>query len=338
MFLILILHVLGQGGVLNNAKDLNYSLAWLQEIGAYCAVNCFGLISGFVGYTEQERRYRYRKYILFWLQVFIYNFGITFIFYLFRLPSQEPVSLKTLLKSGFPVLTGYYWYFRAYTGLFFVIPWLNKLLRNLSKKECTMLAITLFLLAVFGTIKDTFEMNGGKSFAWLVFLYVIGAWIKINKIYNKMKPVMWILIFFGCIILTWLWKIFSPVIPEKLINNISPTMLLASVCCICFFCTLSFNEKCQKLIRFFAPSAFGVYLIHLHFVIWDYYFCGSFAWIASSSPWILIPLVLGCSLGIFLVCLLIDVIRLRLFILLRVDRAVDKLANSLANIFKEIFC
>ena len=52
MAMIAMLHVLGHGGVLNASVNnvMVYSLAWLLEVGAYCAVNCYALISGYVGY------------------------------------------------------------------------------------------------------------------------------------------------------------------------------------------------------------------------------------------------------------------------------------------------
>ena len=331
MFMVVVLHVLNRGGILANAQGPSYLQGWLAHIAAYAAVDCFGLISGYVGFTKQEKPFHYRKFVSFWLQVFIYNFGITLLFYLLKLPSQNQITLKTLIKSAFPILTGYYWYVRAYVGLFFVIPWLNKLIRNLSKKEFTLLVVILVGLAAFGSLKDTFELNNGKSFAWLVFLYIIGAWIKNNEIFSKLKTGVWFLILFGCVILIWLWRIFSPVLPVLFINNTRPSILLTAVCMVCIFSRLSFKTNVQKLIRFFAPAAFGVYLIHVHFIIWDYYFLNAFSWIASSSPLLFLPLVLGCATGIFMVCLLIDVLRLRLFKLMRVDSIINRISGSLGK-------
>lgn len=50
MFLVVILHILGQGGVLKavESNEINFTVSWLLEIGAYCAVNCYALITGFV--------------------------------------------------------------------------------------------------------------------------------------------------------------------------------------------------------------------------------------------------------------------------------------------------
>ena len=60
MFYVLVLHVLGQGGVLEAAAEGTalHRFAWFLETWAYCAVDVFALISGYVSYTERERPVR----------------------------------------------------------------------------------------------------------------------------------------------------------------------------------------------------------------------------------------------------------------------------------------
>ena len=57
MPMVVILHVLGQGGVLESTKlfSPNYMITWFLEIAAYCAVNCYALISGYVGYESKHK-------------------------------------------------------------------------------------------------------------------------------------------------------------------------------------------------------------------------------------------------------------------------------------------
>lgn len=51
MWMVVILHILNKGGVLAAAAPLSagQGTARLLETAAYCAVNCYGLISGYVG-------------------------------------------------------------------------------------------------------------------------------------------------------------------------------------------------------------------------------------------------------------------------------------------------
>ena len=64
---VVVLHVLGQQGVLASAMplSLDYMTAWLLETAAFCAVNCYALISGYVGVFS---RFRYANLALIWCQ------------------------------------------------------------------------------------------------------------------------------------------------------------------------------------------------------------------------------------------------------------------------------
>lgn len=60
MYMVAVLHTLGQGGILGSFKqgDLSFSIAWFLETAAFGAVDCFALISGYVGYHSH---FRYKK-------------------------------------------------------------------------------------------------------------------------------------------------------------------------------------------------------------------------------------------------------------------------------------
>ena len=64
MFFVVLLHSLGHGGVLKNTiiDSPQYKFAWFLEIFAYCAVDVFALISGYVSYTNKEKKTNYSKY------------------------------------------------------------------------------------------------------------------------------------------------------------------------------------------------------------------------------------------------------------------------------------
>lgn len=336
MYLVVVLHVLGQGGVLRNAAGVQWGVAQLLETLAYCAVNCFGLISGYVGYRAEERPFRYRKYLHFWLQVFLYNFGITLLFYLLRRPLEEPVALKTLLRAALPVLHGYYWYVRAYTGLFFLLPWLNKLLRSLNRREGALMALTLVLLGAFGTIRDTFLLNYGHSLIWLVFLYLLGGWLKKEDIPGRLTRGQWGLLLLGSVLFTWLWTCFSPYHPTLFLKDSSPTVLCTALACLSLFARGHFGARSERVITRLAPAAFGVYLIHLQFLVWDYAVKDAFTWICAQPVLLLIPLTLAGALGIFVLCMGIDLFRLWLRQRLGLPRALDRLADGAMGLVKKV--
>lgn len=335
MFFVVILHVLGQGGVLANAENFQYNLSWLLETVAYCAVDCYAIISGYVCYREKENRYQYLKYITFWMPVFIYSFGITFCAFLLN---PKSVGIVSLIKSALPVATGQYWYVCAYTALFFLIPWVNKMIRSLKRKELNRLV--LILIGVFsgystfsGVFGDPFKLEGGYSFIWLLIMYIIGAWIKKNNIDTKFRSYLWILLMTISVIIAWIYKIFGPIANSIFISYISFTVVLEAVCLVVLFSRLKFNDKIILIIRKFSPAAFGVYLIHVQGIIWTRIISGSFSWIAKSTSWLLIPQVLGCALGIFLVCLIIESFRLMIFKALNINNFI---LNKAETIIKKV--
>ena len=61
MWMVVILHILNKGGVLAAAAPLSagQGTARLLETAAYCAVNCFALITGYVGVNVPYRISRF---------------------------------------------------------------------------------------------------------------------------------------------------------------------------------------------------------------------------------------------------------------------------------------
>ena len=55
MFGIIILHILGAGGNLRGEADsLNYWVVWFLEIMAYCSVDLFALLSGYLSCDKKK--------------------------------------------------------------------------------------------------------------------------------------------------------------------------------------------------------------------------------------------------------------------------------------------
>ena len=132
MLYVIVLHILGQGGVLNSLlpESTSYKVAWFLEIWAFCAVDIFGLISGYVGFRQEDRPVKYSGYIQLWLEVVFYGLVISFIY---RLWHPELVTNTDFIQMCFPVTNQSYWYFTAYTGLVLVMPLLNSALRKTSE-------------------------------------------------------------------------------------------------------------------------------------------------------------------------------------------------------------
>lgn len=327
MFMVVVLHVLGQGGILKTVTvgSPNYYIAWCMEIAAFCAVNCFALTSGFLSVGKTVR---FSKIILLWLQVAVYSFGITVLFWLLR---PDAVTLRQLIHSLFPVLSASYWYFTAYFGLFFFTPFLNKLFDCCDKALMTRLIATIFiLLSVLPLLTKTnlFELAKGYSMLWLGALYLIGGYIKKYDILTQLRKGNFglYLLSIGLVCLSKFLIEFISVLLGREYNNLlfvsytSPFILLASIFLFLFLSRIHFRSKISKtIVTFFAPISFGVYLIHTQPFVWNRLLIDRFLEFATLPAPLLILFVLLAAISIFIFCALVDLIRKKLFELFRIS-------------------
>ena len=116
MFMVLVLHILGQGGILQAqpVSPRNYWTAWFLEIAAYGAFDVYALISGFVGCKAKRR---YASLAELWLRVFFYSVSFSVIDKLFF---NRTIGKRKLLFAFFPLTKGYWWYFTMFFALFFL--------------------------------------------------------------------------------------------------------------------------------------------------------------------------------------------------------------------------
>jgi hypothetical protein len=299
------------------------------------------MISGFVCYSDEAKTYHYKKFLSFWVQVCTYSFGITLIAYLIK---PDSIGRTNLILSLAPIATKQYWYVSAYAGLFFVIPWINKLLQACTKRETSQLAF--ILLSVFmiyvtfsGKVGDCFSLGGGYSFVWLLILYSIGAWMQKCNIPAYFKNSTLVIGILGCILFTWISKIFVPqsITGDIFVNYTSFTIVYVAFALVSIFSKLHLNGLGKKFVVCFAPAAFGVYLIHVQQLVWEYVLHGAFAWIAESSWWLLVIQVLLAAFCIFSCCLIIEKCRLLIFRGLKIDKLVDKIADMVDGVARKIY-
>lgn len=81
MLMVVTLHILKRNLLYNKDVEIfsmKYNILWILEIMSYCAVNCYALISGFVGVKS---KFKYSNILILWLQVVFYN---RFNFLIFR--------------------------------------------------------------------------------------------------------------------------------------------------------------------------------------------------------------------------------------------------------------
>lgn len=117
--------------------------------------------------------------------------------------------------------------------------------------------------------------------------------------------------------------------PTRLELYTSPFLLLMGIALVQLFANLKLADPVIKVTEFFAPVAFGVYLIHVHPLVWEFVFDCSFAGFATYPTWAIIPLLIGLAVALYLLCSGIDLIRHYLFQILKIKKHLSKLDEKI---------
>ena len=185
---IISLHILGNGGVLDSVQgnSLNHFMAYGIEILCMTSVNIFAMMSGFLYIQKPSNKMTSKSIMqLLFLTVF-YCVIICIGFRIFR--PELFTNWKFYIRCVFPPICGRYWYIVCYTFLFFMIPYINKLLLSLKKEEYfKFISIIFIFLSVITTIGryDYFKIFNGYSPFWLIFCYIVGAYINLYMTSDK---------------------------------------------------------------------------------------------------------------------------------------------------------
>lgn len=334
-FYVIVIHTVEQGGILGATEIRSYQYYACQMLSAlsFCAVNIFGLVSGYVGYSETERPLNLAGFLTLWLEVVFYGVTISL---LWRFLQPGSVSAAEVRAMFFPLKNCLYWYFSAYTGVFFLSPLLNTGVRHGSRKTLMgLLAGIVLIFAPLETLSGCFGSNGGYSMLWLLLLYLVGAIMKKYQIGENLHFLVVLgcfLVVEGCIfllgcsdptVLGWQPDAFS----LPLSKYTFPLYLVAAMLLLVLFTRFTFPGPVRKLISFAAPGSFAVYLVNVQRQVWLLGMQGRFRHWAASSPVGILVKVLLFSLAFTASVLIIDHFRQRLFRLLPVRAALDHLAK-----------
>lgn len=337
MLMILSLHLLVFSGLLTtyNNFSIRSLFVWTLESICFVAVNCYVLISG---YFLVDSNFNYKKICKLWITVFFYS---TSIYIILLFTKKIDLTMKSAISSIFPISLGNYWFATTYIVLYILSPFLNLLIHSLNKKQyqhLLILIVSIFSIwATFIPQGNTINYGGSYSISWFICLYFIAGYLKIFYKNNSIKNYIYLLgyVFLSCInVLLYfgLTKLNSSFIrPDFLYNYYSITITLASICLFLFFKNIKIkNAFFNKLIYFFAPTTFGIYLIHensnIRQLLWS-----KFYFIADTNIMIMILLIMIVPFILFFIFAIIDKIRILIFKLFENLRKTNKLLKISAK-------
>lgn len=348
MFQIVVLHSL-TFGALKGVQPFNvyYETGFLMEALVYSSVNCFALISGYVGAGSN---FKYRRIVKLLIQAVFYCLLITVVFTYIKpllMGAQPTLTKESLIAALMPVKNDTYWYLTAYFATFFVAPFMNAAAKNLTPRRAYAFILGIIFIAIaypYFTKRPFFNLALGYSAAWIIIMYAVGGALSKTGIEKCVKnKYVFLVLHIVMSIMAWGAKYISEyksvqnggfVSDVVYLQYTSIFIFLSGIFLLLFFANVNVNnEKCKKVIRFLSPAAFGVYLIHVHPLFLQQPFWGKLMGLCQKPVIVMVLGVLLNAVIVFAICIIIDLLRIRLFKLIRIDKAVDVVSDGLSKGF-----
>lgn len=338
MLFVICQHILGQGGVLEHSRDGSgrFWLLSFSQILVYCAVNIYGLTTG---YLLCQKKFRLARAAKLWLTTAFWSVAVSCCF--FALDHQTR-TVKEAVSMFFPLLRGRYWFFTAYFVVMLLSPALNLLIRSMTRRQFHLLFAALFV--IFGIVPigslgyDVLRIQTGHHFAWMAVLYLIGGYLRLygDSLPQPKRKSLWLAGFSLLAGIQLVYKLAVNAVGLTPFSNLLLTypspLILGQAVCLFLGCKDCFRGAADgfagRLMGFIAPGIYAVYLIHVHpLVFWNERITALFrSWDGFGPMQTLAALVLT-ALAVFAACILLDTLRQWLFRLLRINRAVEKLSD-----------
>lgn len=318
MIVIVAHHYIVNSGIIQNItppycriNSFNVYFALLFGWGGKTAINVFVLITG---YFMCRQEFRWKKVLFLAAEVVFYRWTIAGIF---LASGYEPFSLKecvkTLLVIPFDFGKGFT---SSFLGMYVLIPFINRLIQALDKKQLERLLITLLVLF---TGFSTFCFNSSFEYVgWYVTVYLAGSYIRLYELRWMQSRRTVLLLCAGTLFLSWLsvagiWYVsnrLGRMLPYYYFVSDSNKILAAATAVFLFLFFKNIKIGTSRIINTLAASTFGVLMIHassdtMRRWLWQDV-CKNVEAFASDR---FVLHAVGCTLAVYAVCVCIDIVR-----------------------------
>lgn len=322
MIMIIAHHLVLYSGAEFDTAVITVNRLWYQFLiyGGHVGVNVFVLISGY--FMIGSKGVKYEKIVRLWLQMLFYSLVI---YLLLAVIFSYPIGAKYIAVACIPFMYKQWPFASAYLLLCVFGPFINILLRRMSKNQYRlMLAFMTFFFVIIPTL-TTFD-GGSNYFVWMIVIYSVGAYIKrfpeefakSSRFYILMSAFVALLTFMLTLVfdIVGLWM---PLFGKYATHfsgiqhiNIVAWAILIFLGCSKMDPTSKAYAKCGGFINSLSALMFGVYLFHEEYfareTIWRVIFDNSRY--AKSAFFVLITI--GEIIAVFAVGVVIELIRQKL--------------------------
>ena len=262
MMMIIGLHYLNadMGGVLGNVEygSINYLVAHLFESVFIVGVNIFVLITGY--FLIDKEYVKVKNIINLYIIMIFYNI----VFLVIGIWSGEVTfSIKECILSILPFLGGRRWFVQTYILLYVISPFLNVMLRGLSKRGYRLLLFIEIIVVIWASFLPNSPINdNGYGILNFIILYSISGYIKLHY---KTSRSSWyyIKMYSFFIIVTFLFSFTK--FENKAWGYVFISNILGAVMLFLFYKNISIENN--KIINYISKFTFPIFLIHSDFSI-----------------------------------------------------------------------
>ena len=288
---------------------------FLSLFGAWgkTGINCFLMITG---YFMCASKITTRKFVKLLGQIYLYKLVL---FPIFLFMGYETLSLKRIVILLMPVWNFNHNFVSCFIVFWLTIPFLNILVKNMTKRQHEMLLLLLVgCYSILGSI-PSFDISF-NYITWFGVIYFIASYIRVYPLSIFERKAFWgwmtlLSVVLAMVSICGIRLVFGRqvMLAYFFMSDSNKILALAvAVCSFLWFKNMKFDYS--KLINAFGAGTFGVLLIHANSnamrnwlwkdtvdVVGHYY---------SLSTVSLILYSIGTVLAIFLICNLIDQLRI----------------------------
>lgn len=277
-----------------------YSLLSINCI-TVIGVNLFVLITGYFGLTI-----KWKTILNLWFICFFYVVLDLISCRCFGLRVGGGHILSCLLISHPSGL----WFIKAYLMLVLLSPLINYVINRIGPKRLS--AVVLLLVVIncfFGWLLYNDVNNNGYNTNQLIFIYVIGAWIRQHNLSDLISAKKLLALYFICLMLLiglvlTVFSKFSPAATWHFYNYNSPLVIIMAIAVFLLFSKLSFSSP---LVNRLAKSMIAVYMVQESVFGYSIYDRLQNYLLSPSSSVLAVPLYIFL---VFAVALILDIVRL----------------------------
>ena len=343
MFTIVCAHIM-DGGLFPLAYDAHPVLSRFVFYFLYCLFAGLTVYALATGYLLINSKCKYTRLLSLWVQMVFTGLLVTVVL---KATGLVEISFKDFTTVFRPLSSKCWWYMSSYFIVALFAPLLNEGIRRVPRQRLEMLflvAFPLICISEFFTKKGFVVIEHGFCADWLLLLYVLGAYLRLYQPFRNLKPRVCFAAVLVIVTLTSGVDAFVPTLNVPFLTKVfgnfryydlaSPSILLMGVFLFTGFCNLKIeNPRVVKTLKFLSPAILGVYLIHFQPFLRERCLEPFLSRLDVGSLGLALLVVFGGGFVVFFVCLALDLLRVRLFDLLRVNARVESVCERISAIF-----